>query len=50
MLFRPGNNMISMRNHPLYHFSTKIYFHFASFTRQNTFEKLARGNAVRINY
>ena len=42
MLFRPGNNMFSKRNHLLDYFSITIHLHLASFNAQNTFKKIAR--------
>ena len=49
MKIRPGNKMVSKRNHQMYHFSTTIYLYLASFYAQNIFKKLARGNAHKQN-
>ena len=50
MEVRPGNNMVSKRNHLMYLFSTAIYLYLASFYAQNTFKKLARRNAHKTKY
>ena len=47
---RPGNNMVSKRNHLMYHFSITIHLHLASFYAQNTFKKLARVNVHWTKY
>ena len=46
MQIRPGNNMVSRRNHLLFHFSITIqYFtsNLAGFYAQNTLKKISHG-------
>ena len=38
-VIRTGNTMVTKRNHLLYHFSTIVHLHLASFYAQNTLKK-----------